>query len=122
MRFGDAIDYAFIPGLGLQLKFPFKPGRLFMLEPYIAASFSMNTARHSVSFPGYAVGGGLQLCVKGGESGAWFLDINYMHTLREISTRNIISSDFPNPGILHWNRFVVGIGIGYKFGYIDRER
>ena len=120
MRFADAIDYAFVPGIGLQLKFPIKPLRHFMLEPYIAASYTFNTAAHSDSSPGLALGGGFQFAVKGGESGAWFFDVNFMYTLNEVRTRNIFDSHFPNPAILHWNRFVVGLGIGYKFGFIDR--
>jgi hypothetical protein len=122
LRFADAIDYTFIPGIGLQLKFPLKPFRHFMLEPYVAGSFSVNSADHSVSYPNFALGAGLQFGVKGGESGAWFLDVNFMNSLGEARTKNVVNRSFPNPEILHWNRFVVGLGVGYKLGFIDRGR
>jgi hypothetical protein len=80
----------------------------------------MNTARHSISFPGFAVGGGIQTGVKGGERGAWFFDVNFMRPLDETLTSNVININFPNPGVLHWNRFVFGLGIGYKIGFIER--
>jgi hypothetical protein len=120
MRFGDAMAYAFIPGFGLELKFPIKPARHFMLEPYISGSFSMNTGSHSVSFPDFSAGGGLQLGVKGGDRGVWFFDANFMHSLGDIRTRNIVNNEFPNPEVLHWKRFVAGLSIGYKFGFINK--
>ena len=122
IRFADVIDYAFIPGFGIQLKFPIKPARHFMLSPYVAGSYTLNWASHIDSFPGFAVGGGLQFNVRGGDRGAWFLDLNYMQSLDEVRTKNVINPDnFPNPPILHWNRFVIGLGIGYKIGFIARN-
>ena len=121
MRFADVSDYALIPGASLQLKFPIKPARHFMLEPYIAGSYSMNMAEHSVSFPAFAVGGGFQFGVKGGNNGALFLDVNYMHSLGEVRAKNIVEN-YPKPDELHWDRFVIGLGIGYKIGFIDRRR
>jgi hypothetical protein len=122
MRFADVIDYAFIPGIGFQLKFPFKPARHFKLSPYAAGSFSMNFADHSVSYPPVALGGGFQFGVKGGENGAWFFDINFMTPLGDVRTKNVINPDFPLPSELRWNKFTVGLGLGYKIGIMSRER
>jgi hypothetical protein len=123
IRFADVIDYAFVPGFGLQLKFPIKPARHFKLSPYLAGSYTWNWANHINSFPGLALGGGFQFNVRGGNRGAWFLDLNFMQSLDQVHTKNVINPElFPNPDILRWNRFVVGLSIGYKFGFIERDR
>jgi len=119
LRIADAIDYSLIPGVALQLKFPVKPTRYFMLEPYITGSWSTNMAAHSTT-PYWEAGAGLQFAVKGGDSGAWFLDVNYKHTINEVVTTNVLSREMTNPPELLWNRFVIGVGIGYKLGFIDR--
>jgi len=77
MRFADVGGYTFIPGIGFQLKFPLRVERHFMMKPYIAASYSWNTASWSspgnaVSFPGLAWGGGFQFAFRGAAIGAWF--------------------------------------------------
>jgi len=118
-RFGDVMDYVFIPGAGLRLKFPLKPGP-FLLAPYAAASFAENLADYSISFPSFAVGAGLQLGMKGFKNGAWFADINGMYSIGEASTKNVINKNFPNPEVLLWNRFVAVLSVGYKFGLLDR--
>jgi len=120
VQFKDPIGYTLIPGLGLQLKFPIKPSRHFMLEPYLAASSSINTAAHSISFPRLTVGGGAQLGVKGGNIGAFFLDANYMYSLEEAQTTNP-DKYLTKPEVLHWKHFVIGLGIGYKIGFLNRK-
>jgi len=120
VQFKDPIGYTLIPGLGVQLKFPIKPARHFMLEPYLAASSSINTAPHSISFPRLAVGGGAQLGVKGGNIGAFFVDANFMYSLEEAQTTNP-DKRLTKPEVLHWRHFVIGLGIGYKIGFFDRK-
>jgi len=112
-RFADVIDVAFIPGAALQIKFPLKPSRYFMLEPYATASISLlNMTPHSDTPYYLEAGGGFQLGVKGGKAGAWFVDLSYKHTLfKEVRT---LSPE------ISWNRFVIGLGVGYKMGFIDR--
>jgi len=91
-----------------------------MLEPYLAASTAMNTAEHSISFPRYTVGGGAQLGVKGGNTGAFFFDANFMYSIDEAQTTNP-DKHMTKPEILHWKHFVVGLGIGYKVGFLNRK-
>jgi len=119
VRLWDAVGFVFIPGIGLQLKFPIKPSNHFMLEPYGAAVISLNNDDRYIAFPRYSVGGGLQFGIRGGKAGVLFFDANYMYSLSEVVTYN--SSDlFPHPEELHWNRFVIGLGLGFRFGIINR--
>jgi hypothetical protein len=121
-RIGDPIkNYAFVPGIGLQIKFPIKPSSLFMLEPYAAATYSVGKADYYDSIPWLGAGGGLQFGVKGGESGALFFDVNFIYSIGDVVSKNT-NKDFPEPDLIHWNRYIVGIGIGYKLGFSDRTR
>jgi hypothetical protein len=84
----------------------------------------LNTAVHSDT-PFYLnAGGGLQLGMRGGEAGAWFVDLNYLHTLNNflqdhISAVKEVSTNSPQ---IFWNRYVIGLSVGYKFGFIDRVK
>jgi hypothetical protein len=119
VRLRDTVGLAFMPGIGVQLKFPLKPSADFMVEPYAAGVYTMNLAEHSISFPRYAVGGGLQLGVKGGRSGAFFFDINYLYSLEEAVTSNP-DFHYTQPEALHWSRTVIGLSLGYKTGFGNR--
>jgi hypothetical protein len=121
-RFSDLRGYTVNPGLGLQLKFPFKPTLYLMLEPYLGAAFSFNRETHSNTRYYLEAGGGFQFGFKGGQSGAWFFDVNFMHTLNNVLNGfipqiSVISTNNPE---VFWNRFVIGLGVGYKLGFIDR--
>ena len=119
-RFGDPQNKsAFIPGLGLQLKFPIKPATHFMLEPYATAVSQINTAAN-VDFPIIAVGGGVQFGVRGGEIGAFFIDGNFLYSLGDLVMPNPRENDGWMPSKIHYKRMVVSVGIGYKIGFIDR--
>jgi hypothetical protein len=112
-RFADVMAYSFIPGAALQLKFPIKPTRYLMLEPYLAGAFLVNLAPHSDT-PYLEAGGGFQFAMKAGQAGAWFIDLNYMHTLNVVRTKT--------PEVLRWERFAVGLSVGYKFGFVSRVK
>ena len=119
-RFGDPSgEYTFIPGIGLQLKFPIKPGRHFMLEPYAMLSTQANTSAFYNSFPWLAVGGGFQFGVRGGDMGAFFIDANFLLTVGDVVTKNN-NEYFTAPPEVHWVRYAVSLGIGYKIGFFDR--
>ena len=119
LRLWDVAGSAFIPGIGVQLKFPLKPSAHFMIEPYAAGVFATNNEEHSIAFPQYSVGGGFQFCVRSGNVGALFFDANYMHSLDEMVTRNL-DDRFTQPKELHWNRFVIGLSVGFKVGAFNR--
>jgi hypothetical protein len=109
-----------IPGIGAQLKFPLKPAADFMVEPYVAGVLSKNNADPSLfSFTRYSIGAGIQVGVRNGTSGIIFFDFNYMYPISEVTTRNP-DTWYPKPDILHWDRFVVGLSVGYKLGFLSR--
>jgi hypothetical protein len=122
-RFGDPENaFVFIPGIGLQLKFPLKPARHFMLEPYIMGAAQMNTSSEYKFFPRYAAGGGMQFGAKGGEMGAFFVDANILYSLADVVMPNPRASDNWLPPEIRYTRIVVSVGIGYKVGFLDRPR
>jgi hypothetical protein len=114
---GDPEESSFIPAVSASLKFPIKPGnrsRHFMLEPYIQADLPMATGAYIRSFALLSVGGGFQFGVRGGEMGAFFIDMNGQYSLGEIHTVRPGSRD------AYWTRWVIGVGIGYKIGFYNR--
>jgi len=108
---------------GLQLKFPLKFIRNIMLEPYGNAVCPVLTSSTVFdSFPKLAFGGGLQISTKGGQPGAVFIDVNYMYyCLGDANIYNPYGEQYPKPKAIHYQRSVIGLGIGYKFGLIDRR-
>jgi hypothetical protein len=120
LSFSDPMSTSFIPSIQIEQKFPVKPTDYFMIEPYIAVSFPANTSVNSLKFPQAGLGGGVQLGVRGGSMGAIFVDVNYIYYLGNVIIKND-SSYYPYPSEIQYNRFVVGIGIGYKAGFYDRK-
>jgi hypothetical protein len=121
VNFQDPFSNSLIPSIGLELKFPLKPSKHFMIEPYGIATFPTFTATDTLEFPTLGVGGGAQFGVKGGSMGAFFVDVNYVHYLGKVVTSNNDVSK-PNPPRISWNRFSVGLGIGYKIGFMNRNK
>jgi len=72
------------------------------------------------SLPLLGVGGGVQIGAKGGKSGSVFIDVNYMYYLGDTKIHNPYT-DYPNPSIINYRRSVIGLGVGYKFGFINRK-
>jgi hypothetical protein len=118
--FSDPVSNSLIPVITVEQKFPIKPTKIFMLEPYLAVSFPMETSSHVTQFPKIGAGGGFQLGVKGGNMGAFFLDINFIYFIGDVIMKN------PYPGYsppdIHYRRYTVGLGIGYKLGFFDRGK
>jgi hypothetical protein len=121
VNFGDPFSNSFIPSLGIELKFPLKPSKHFMIEPYGIITFPTSTATDTLEFPRVGMGGGAQFGVKGGSMGAFFVDVNYVHYLEKVVTRNNDTGK-PNPSTISWNRFSIGLGIGYKIGFMNRNK
>jgi hypothetical protein len=121
LSFSDAMSTSFIPAIQIEQKFPIKPSIHFMIEPYAAVSLPVDTSTTSLQFPKVGLGGGIQIGIKAGTSGAFFVDINYIHYLGDVITRNE-STYYPNPSEIHYSRFVIGLGIGYKMGFTDRKK
>ncbi|MCL2208551.1 MAG: hypothetical protein FWC19_00650 [Treponema sp.] len=115
---------------GAQLKFPFKLFGNFMIEPYGAFVYPIAKSSEFKKFPMFLLGGGVQVCVKGGKSGAFFVDVNYIFplpvgNLGEVITYNPFAAEpvlgVVKPDEIHYNRFSIGIGVGYKFGLLNRK-
>jgi hypothetical protein len=121
INFGDPLSTALIPSINAALKFPLKPSKHFMIEPYGMVTFPTTTATDTVTFPKLGVGGGIQFGVKGGSRGAFFAEANYIHYLGKVVTRNN-DADKPKPSTINWSRFSVGLGIGYKIGFLNRNK
>ena len=114
---------------GAQLKFPLKFFPNYMIEPYAAFVYPLAVSDAFEKFPMFLIGGGAQVCVKGGKNGAFFVDVNFIFPLpiagfNEVTMHNpFITDNTPdvNPPVIHYNRFTVGISAGYKFGFFNRK-
>jgi hypothetical protein len=79
--------------------------------------FPQNSGAGIKTFSPVGVGAGFQFGVKGGEMGAFFIDVNFVYNLGEI---HIIEVDDLARNA-YWNRWVLSFGIGYKIGFMNRN-
>jgi hypothetical protein len=109
--------------VGVELKFPLKFMKNVVLEPYGAVSFPIPGLLSDIfdHFPLLGFGGGLQLNLFGGKAGAAFLDVSYMY-YGDTGIYNHYGALYPTPSVINYNRSVIGLGIGYKVGLINRKR
>jgi opacity protein-like surface antigen len=119
---------------GLELKFPLKFIKHVMFEPYIAGVYplpfyipsSATDIFKSLSKFTFGVGGGLQLSIKRGKSDAIFLDLSYMYYIGDTVVKNHYKSENTTvefkPSEIHFQRTVIRLGVGYKFGFINRKK
>jgi hypothetical protein len=112
----------FYMAAGIEVKAPLKFLRNLMLEPYGAVSMPLFTPSDIFTnkFPWLGYGGGVQVSTYGGKAGAVFFDINYMY-FGDVGRYNPDRKLYPNPRIIHYTRSVIGLGVGYKAGFIDRK-
>jgi len=121
---GDTSTYSFFNYVaGSELKFILK-GRYLIYQPYGAFTYQFNVSDVFEEYPLMAAGGGMQIAARGGRSGAFFVDLNYMHPLGDVVKKNEHSPDgfWPNPDVIYYKRYVIGLGLGYKFGFFDRKK
>ena len=109
---------------GAELKFPIKLNNI-VIAPYGAFTYHLNVSQAVFSdFPPFAFGGGIELSARAGANGAVFIDVNYTFSISDAVMYNpylsLSQQYYPNPPVIHYNRSVIGIGIGYKFGIFDR--
>jgi len=125
---GDTRNNSFVNiAAGAELKFPIKFENIILI-PYGTFLYNLTISKNVFDvFPQYEYGGGIQLCARGGNHGAFFVDIKYIFSLSDTIMRNPwLAFDpaeqyAPIPEQIHYKRFVIGIGIGYKFGFFDRK-
>jgi len=136
INFGDTFNNWFLnTAFGAQLKFPLKFVNSLILEPYAAYSHLVGkTSPKFKDFPRDLFGGGIQVCTKGGKNGAFFIDVNYMYSIKKqaaminpYKTTPIEDTDgvkylFQNPQNINFNRFVIGLSAGYKYGLFNRKK
>jgi hypothetical protein len=122
LSMGDTRNNNFINmAAGAELKIPIKLFQNFVIGPYFAFVYPLNVSEDVFSeFPEYAIGGGVQVGTVGGRHGSFFIDIKYMHSFTDAVMYNPHRELFPEPPVIHYQRFVFGFGIGYKVGLFDR--
>jgi len=109
-----------------KLKFPLKFIGNAVLEPYGAFSYNMrfpqkDTVEPFALYPQYAFGGGIQVALKAGKNGALFFDVNYMY-YGDTGLKNPYGDYTPKPKVIHYDQGILGLGVGFKFGFGDRKR
>jgi hypothetical protein len=114
-------EYYYTLSAAAELKFPIKV-KNFMIEPYGIFTYPFMTPKDVFEeFPKYGYGGGLQVNVRGGSIGAFFIDVNYIYMPVNALMKNPYIDLFPKPEIIHWRRYVIGLGVGYKLGLISKR-
>jgi len=118
---GDPRTYYFVNLFaGAELKFAIKT-KYFMIQPYLGFLYPLNVSDEFKEFPLFAAGGGLEVGVRGGKLGAFFLNVNFMYFFGDVYRHNPYDPLFSEPPVIHYKRFNLGLGIGYKFGLIERR-
>jgi hypothetical protein len=107
---------------GAELKIPLKFLNNFVIAPYGTFLIPLVVSDIFAEFPPYAFGGGIQIGTRGGRNGVFVVDIKYMLSLQDAVMHNPYGELYPNPPVIHYKRSVLGIGIGYKFGFGNRSR
>jgi hypothetical protein len=118
--------------LSAKLKFPLKFIGNVVLEPYGACAYTMRfpqkpTVEPFAIYPQLVFGGGLQVSFKAGKSGGVFFDVSYMYYgdtgLKNPYAKTSSGDEYtPNPKVIHYNQTILGLGVGYKFGFGNRKR
>ncbi|MDR0322641.1 MAG: hypothetical protein LBI28_14195 [Treponema sp.] len=117
---GDPIESNFINmAAGAELKFNIKT-QYIMIQPYAAFVYPLIQSSSFSETPLFLLGGGVEVSVRGGKLGAFFVNVNYMFTLTDSVLYNTYGPLAPEPPVIHYQHFVIGLGIGYKFGFFNR--
>jgi len=118
---GDPKTYKFFNmALAAQLKYNLIIQN-FMLQPYGAFKYHLNTSSVFVELPSFVFGGGIQAGIKAGSQGIIFIDVNFMLSLSDVYMHNPFGDLAPLPEKIHYKMYVLGIGAGYKFGLVDKR-
>jgi hypothetical protein len=98
----------------LYLKFPVKPGKLFMLEPYAGVELNLSMRPEEVKPALISAVGGFQFGIWGGKPGLAFIDASI--------SADLGLSDIKGPyGEGKFQRIALGLSVGYKFGFFNRN-
>jgi hypothetical protein len=110
-------------GLPLLLKFPLKPSRHFMLEPYGGIQFNTSSTG-SILPPLVSWIGGFQYGIKAGERGAVLIDIRIVGDFGVGATKfsPSISPDNGQSSYTGEDRFQLQLLVGFKAGFYNRGK
>ncbi|MCL2802091.1 MAG: hypothetical protein FWD28_10070 [Treponema sp.] len=109
--------------VGAELKYIFRLNNI-MFQPYgtfIYHLMSSTAFAESDGFPSFSFGGGIQIGVRGPGSGIFFLNVNYLTSFDGVKIKNDYGPTHPNPDFIGFDRFVVGLGFGFKYGFLSRN-
>jgi len=121
VSFGDPYDsFALNLAAGAELRYNHKLNNL-MIQPYGTFVYYLNKTPAFVEFPPYAFGGGVQIGVRGTQTGVFFLNINYLMSLTDTYIHNV-NPHSSEPVKIHYKRYFLNIGLGYKFGLLSRRK
>jgi len=119
---GDTRDNNFVNlAAGAELKFPLKFFPNIVIEPYTAFTYPITVSDIFHEFPLFMVGGGLQAGTKGGKNGSFFVDAGFMYSIRKAGMHNPYGGLYPKPSVIYYNYYLLKLGVGYKFGLINRK-
>jgi hypothetical protein len=74
----------------------------------------MFTGTYIKDAPLFGLGGGFQFGVRGGSMGAIFIDVGIMYDIGDVHTMKTEVRE------IYWRRWVIGFGVGYKVGFVNR--
>jgi hypothetical protein len=116
-RFNNVEGNENVPVLAfpLYIKFILKPGKLFMLEPYAGMELNVSTDQEAIEPAIVSAAGGFQFGIWGGKPGVAFIDANFSVDLG--------LSNVKGPyGEGKFQRIALGLSVGYKFGFYNRNK
>jgi hypothetical protein len=116
LRFNNAEMNEDVPVLAfpLYIKFPLKPGKLFMLEPYAGIELNISAYPKKIKPAIISAAGGFQFGMWGGNLGAAFIDANISVDLGLSDVKGLYGEG-------KFQRIALGLSVGYKFGFFDRK-
>jgi hypothetical protein len=105
--------------LPVLVKFPLKPSKHFMLEPYGGIQFN-TTSQANIVPPLISWVGGFQYGIKGGERGAILIDIRIIGDIGETKLEPAYITGSKKYGSVE--RFQLSFAIGFKVGFYNRNK
>jgi hypothetical protein len=120
---GISYNNALVGTFDLSLKFPLKPLKHYMIEPFLGIAFPL--ALMGTNLPIFGLQGGIQVATKAGNMGGFFISLRGEYDFGKVNTNPpagaLYENGTPLPNI-PWTRFVIGFSAGYKLGIVNRKK
>ena len=108
--------------VGLSVKFPLRLINNVKFSPFVGLAYwGISQSDSFANFPPWEIGGGLEVNLRSGRRNAIFFYVSYMQTIGNVMIHNPYVV-FSNPSEIPFRRSAINIGVGYKFGFINRVR